>query len=77
MAYSFLIYEDIPQGTQVVSTVVNNTNLSTEANAPAVQPVRMRTTNHPGSGSHGRMPWENCFAVPNEQLTLVYGGAGA
>ena len=24
-----------------------------------------------------RMPWENCFAVPNQQLPLVYGGAGA
>ena len=21
------------------------------------------------------MPWENCFAVPNQQLPLVYGGA--
>ena len=24
-----------------------------------------------------RMPWENCFTVPNQQLPLVYGGAGA
>ena len=24
-----------------------------------------------------RTPWENCFAVPNQQLPLVYGGAGA
>ena len=24
-----------------------------------------------------RMPWENCFAVPNQQLLLVYGGSGA
>ena len=23
-----------------------------------------------------RMPWENCFAVPNKQLPLVYDGAG-
>ena len=24
-----------------------------------------------------RMPWENYFTVPNQQLPLVYGGAGA
>ena len=23
-----------------------------------------------------RMPWENRFAVPNQQIPLVYGGAG-
>ena len=24
-----------------------------------------------------RMPWEHRFAVPNQQIPLVYGGAGA